>query len=151
MECDKISGMLAFREMLAHIRNGFPSTWSSTLTIALLSILDFTSFVGLIWWFVLRGEFPLFPRVIAISAVIYLACVMILGILAFGFGKLRSVRVAVLFYCSIGLFFFLAGVLGMSDRIFSPWPWVLIWLFTLWMVLSNFTREFQGQKNSPEE
>jgi hypothetical protein len=143
--------MLAFREMLGHIRNGFPSRWTSVLTISLLSVLDFISFIGLIWWFAIKGDFPLIPGAITILATIYLACVAILGILAFGFGKLRSVRAAVLFYLSIGLFFLLAGILGLSGRIFSPWPWILIWIFTLGVVLTNFSREYYGQKKSPDD
>lgn len=143
--------MLAFREMLKHIRDGFPSRWTSVLTIALLTILDFVSFVGLIWWFILRAEFSLLPEILTVLAVIYLGCTGILAIMAFGFGKLRSVRAAVLFYLSIGLFFLLAGLLESSGKTFSPLPWVILWVFTLGVVLSSFSGEFYGKEKSPKD
>ena len=143
--------MLAFNEMLRHIREGFPSRWNQVLTVALLFVLDFSSFIGLIWWFLLRRDYPLVPEALTVLASIYLACTVILGILAFFFGKLSSVRTAVLFYLSVGLFFHLSGTLGESGKVFSPWPWIILWIFILAVTLTTFSREYYGKEKPPEE
>jgi len=136
--------MIALRQIVSMLREGFPSRGTWLAAAVLLVVLDATTVLGLIWRFLLRDALPASPGVLTVVALVYLVAVMDLAFLAFGFGKLRCIRAAVWFYLSVGLYFLASGVLGGMSREIATWPWVLVWIVTLIQVVVIFSREIDG-------
>lgn len=150
--CYHLGRMSFFRELLLHLRAGFSSTWSFLLACVLLAVLDIATLVGLIWYVFFRERLPLTSEALTLFAGGYLICVALLLVLATGFGRLMSIRMTALFYGSIGLFFFVHGMLGQSGRDFATWPWVIVCLLSLGVVVTQLARELSsGQNETPHE
>ena len=147
----EFNGMLAFREIFSHLRRGFEQKWAYISGLVLLSVLDPVAFIGVIWFFFFSGRFPIRPVILEIIAGIYLILTVLLGAIAFQFGTHRSVRATSILYLSIGIFFLMKGTLDRSGRDFEVWPWIIVWVVILVVVLTNFAREQSELKENPQD
>ena len=143
--------MLLYRELFRRLKAGFHALWSYRLCCILLVSLDISAVVGFVWYFFFRESVSVAPATLTILAVLYLIFVGALFFIAMAFGKLVSVRVATMFYLTVGLFFLVTGLYADMDQEFQLWPWVLLWITTLMILLFNFAREFtEGQDKTPQ-
>jgi hypothetical protein len=143
--------VLAFREIFSHLRRGFERKWAYISAVVLLSILDPVAFVAIIWFFFFSHGYPIRPVILEIMSAVYLILTVILGIIAFQLGTHRSVRATSILYLSIGIFFLMKGTLDRSGRDFSVWPWIIVWVAILVVVLTNFAREQSELKENPQD
>jgi hypothetical protein len=143
--------MIALRQIVSMLREGFPSRGTWLAAAVLLVLLDTTTFLGLIWRFLLRDALPASPGALIVASLIYLLLVTDLAFLAFGFGRLRCIRAAVWFYLSVGLYFLASGVLARMSREIATWPWVLVWIVTLIQVVVIFSGEMDRLNETPRK
>lgn len=143
--------MLAFKEIFVHLRQGFKRRWAYLSAIVLFCILDPAAFVGIIWFFFFSERYPVRPVILEILSGVYLILTGILGIIAFFYGIHRSVKATFMLYASIGIFFFLKGMLDRSGRDFAVWPWGLLWIIILIIILTNFAREQSELNKNPQD
>ncbi|HDS30566.1 MAG TPA: hypothetical protein ENN67_05920 [Firmicutes bacterium] len=144
--------MLLYRELFRRLKGSFFPPWSYRACCGLLVLLDISAFVGLIWYFLLRRIAPVDPILLTQIATGYLLLVIILIFISIFYGKLMSVRVATMFYLSIGLFFLVTGIQSGRGLDFPVWPWIIVWLVTLWVLLMHFAKEFaSGEKENPQD
>ena len=143
--------MLLYRELFRRLKAGFHALWSYRLCCTLLVSLDVSSVLGFVWYFFFRETVSVAPEILVILAVLYLIFVGTLFFIAMTFGKLVSVRVATMFYLTVGLFFLVTGLYADMEQEFPLWPWLIVWLATLLILLFNFAREFtEGQNKTPQ-
>lgn len=133
--------MLILKRLLHWLRLGFNDKPSFVIAVILLSLLDPFAFLGLLWFF-------LFQNVLAVESEILLrlALVYVILCICFGFVSIRSknatLKYSTMFYLSVGLFFILKGWFGISGKTFSPFPWIILWVFSLYSVIQQFGREY---------
>ena len=142
--------MFFLKEMIRYLRGGFKARWAFVTAAVLLSILDPTTFSSIAWYFLFRQFLPIPPAILIGLAQIYLVLAIIMAGVSL-VGRRSAVRTVTLFYISVGLFFLLNGWFGLSGREFGVWPWVLVWVATLGVMVSQFSREFEpGENKTPE-
>ena len=142
--------MFFLKEMVRYLRGGFKDSWAFVAAVILLSILDPTTFSSIAWYFLFRGLLPLQPATLTMLAQIYLVVATVMALISL-LGRRSAVRTVTLFYISVGLFFLLNGWFGMSGREFAAWPWVLVWVATLGVTVSQFSREYEvGENKTPQ-
>lgn len=137
-----------FRTLSRFLRRGFPSRRKFVAVLALLVILDSAAFLGLVWFFFLKTLLPVAPQPLLWISVVYLLLVLLLAVLSLG-GQLNSLKAVVLFYLSVGLFFMLRGLLEIQGRVFSVWPWILVWVATLALTVQRFGLEWSEEEKEP--
>jgi len=149
--CDIIYlAMFFLREIYSHLRAGFRSETSFLMACILLGVLDLGAVVGMIWYFFFRWDVPINPSILMAVSSLYLLCAWMVAMLATRFSRLLSVRAVALFYISVGLFFLLFGFMDLGGRMIAVWPWAVMWVVTLAVVLANLGREFDtGRPNQP--
>jgi hypothetical protein len=138
-------------EMLAYLKGGFTNRPAFICSTLLLMILDPISFLSLVWIAFLQRSMPVAPATLAVFSGIYLILTLLLGALALT-GRLRALKAVVVYYFSIGLYLFLKGWMGMSGQEFGAWPWVIVWVGTLWLTISRFSIDwlaYEKNKDSP--
>lgn len=138
--------MFIFRELLRHLKGSFEPSWSFRACCLLLLVLDVSGFMALMWYFFLRESNPLEPVFITIFASVYLFGVLVLFIISVFFGKLMSVRVATMFYFSVGGFLLATGIQQGKGLEFPVFPWIIIWCITLGILFQNVASEFASLK-----
>jgi hypothetical protein len=142
--------MYFFKEMLAYLRTGFVNRWTFIAAVILLSLLDPITFVGIVWYFLLRQLLPIEPNLLILISHVYLSAAILMGILSI-LGRLKAVRAVSLFYISVGLFFLLTGMFAADGKEFAAWPWIILWMTTLVVTLRQFGTEFRiDKKETPE-
>lgn len=139
--------MLLYRELFRRLKGGFHPAWSYRACCGLLVALDLFGFIGLLWYFLLRAYLAIPPMLLTRVAAGYLLLVLLLIFIALKYGRLVSVRVATMFYLSVGLFFLLAGVQEGRGLEIPVWPWIFVWIVTLGVLLVNFMRELVPNEN----
>lgn len=151
--CDNINaGMFFLREIYSHLRAGFRSETSFLLACTLLVILDCGAVIGLIWYFFFRNSARLDSSILLGISCVYVMCAWMVAMLATRFSRLMSIRAASLFYISVGLFFLLYSLMDLGGKIIAIWPWGVLWVFTIGVILSNLGHEFTtGRPNEPRE
>ncbi len=138
--------------MLLRLRESFSSTASYRTCCFLLILLDSCAFIGLIWYFFLRKSFPVSPEFLIGISIVFLACTGLHAFVATWFGRLQTVRAAAMFYCTVGLFFLVTGLMGSQGKEFSVWPWVIVWIATLGVLLGYAAKELILDKSkAPHE
>jgi len=135
--------MMGFRKIFEHLGSGFSQRWAWLTAAGLMIILDPVTIIGLIWFFVFSGRYPLEPSVLTWLASLYLLLAVVLVVISFIYGRLESIQTTGLFYMSVGIFFLLRGVMGTSGTDFSNWPWIIVWMAILVLIFSHFGKELE--------
>jgi len=139
-------GTFLLRETLNYLRNGFKSKWSFVVALIMLIFLDIFAFAGIIWFFLLKSIFPIPTQTLTILGGAYLACASAMALLSL-LCSLNAVRALSVFYVSVGIFFLLYGEFESSGLEFKTWPWVVLWVITILIAGSQFSKEYKPEEN----
>ena len=139
-------GSFFIRETLNYLRSGFKTRWSFIIALAMLTILDTFAFAGIIWFFLLKTIFPIPAQTLTIIGGAYLACASAMALLSL-FCSLNAVRALSVFYVSVGIFFLLYGEFESSGLEFKTWPWAVLWVVTILIAGSQFSKEYKPEEN----